>query len=365
MQQAARSSVIDTPLTGRHREAEANMGVWFGCALPDSFGDWWEEYRFARETVGLVDKNYRSYISLTGPDRVRYLNAILTNNIKDLAPGRGILALLLNPQGHIVGEIETHTEAERLFCISYAMSRDTLVSALQKYIIMDDVTLEDDTGKYATLGLEGPRAAAVTKELTLVDLGEMAELESRQAPLGQISCHVLRRSAGREPGAEFLVERAHLPTLWRALEAAARKDGGGPMGYTALNALRLEQGVPWFGYDFGEKQIPQEAGLENSHLSFTKGCYTGQEIVERVRSRGQVNRLRTLLKFDGETPPASGAGLLAEGKDIGYVTRSAYSPALGCAIAMGYVRRENSTVGDRLDCGGVAATIIEPPLARQ
>ena len=364
MGQAARSPVIDTPLAARHREAEAKMGAWFGCALPDNFGDWREEYRYARETVGLVDKNYRSYISLTGPDRVRYLHAILTNSIKDLEPGRGIVALLLNPQGHMLAEIETHAEADRLLCISYAMSRDTLVPALQKYIIMDDVTLTDDTEKYATLGLEGPKAAAVVKELTLVNLGEMAELESKRVPLGQISCHVLRRSPGADTGAEFLIERDHLPALWRALEAAARKNGGGPTGYTALNALRLEQGVPWFGYDFGEKQIPHEARLENSHLSFTKGCYTGQEIVERVRSRGQVNRLRTLLKLDGETLPFSGAGLLAEGKDVGYVTRSGYSPALGCAIAMGYVRRENSAVGDRLDCGGMAATIIEPPLAR-
>ena len=364
MGQAARSPAIDTPLAARHREAEAKMGAWFACALPDSFGDWRDEYRFLRETVGLVDKNYRIYITLSGPDRVRYLNAILTNNIKDLAPEHGILALLLNPQGHILAEIETHAEPERLFCISHAMKRETLVPALRKYIIMDDVTLEDDTEKYATLGLEGPKAAAVVKQLTLADLGEMAELESMRAPLGQISCGVLRRSAGADAGAEFIVERANLMTLWRALEAAVKQNGGGPVGYTALNALRLEQGVPWYGYDFGEKQIPQEAGLENSHLSFTKGCYTGQEIVERVRSRGQVNRVRTLLKFETEIPPASGLGLLVDGSEIGYVTRSAFSPALGSAIAMGYVRRENGAIGSRLDCGGTAATVIEPPLER-
>src|SRR5690348_5353517 len=179
MGQAARSSVLDTPLAARHREAEAKMGAWFGCALPDNFGDWRKEYRYARETVGLVDKNYRSYISLTGPDRVRYLHAILTNSIKDLEPRRGIVALLLNPQGHILAEIETHAEADRLFCISYAMRRDTLVPALQKYIIMDDVTLTDDTEKYAALGLEGPKTAAVGKDLTLVNL---------EGKIGRASC---------------------------------------------------------------------------------------------------------------------------------------------------------------------------------
>ena len=341
------------------------MGVWFGCALPDSFGDWREEYQFAREAVALIDKNYRSYISLAGPDRVRYLNAILTNNVKDLAPGRGVVSLLLNPQGHIQAEIETHAESTRLFCISFAMNRATLLPALDKYIIMDEVTLEDDTEKYATLGLEGPKAAAVVKELTLLDLAGLEELESREAPLGTTSCRVLRRSAGDTMGAEFLVERSHLATLWHTLEAMARKHGGGPMGYVALNALRLEQGIPWFGYDFGEKQIPHEAGLENTHLSYTKGCYTGQEIVERVRSRGQVNRLRVSLKFDSTTPPASGTALVADGRESGFVTRSAFSPVLGSAIGMGYVRRENSTMGSRLECNGAAAKVIKPPLPRQ
>ena len=364
MEQAFKRSVIDTPLAGAHREAKANMGTWFGCALPDAFVDWREEYRFVSETVALIDKNYRACLSFTGPDRVRYLNAILTNNVKDLALGHGVVSLLLNPQGHILAEIETHAEDKQLFCISFAMIRDTLVPALDKYIIMDDVTLEDQTGEYGMLALEGPQAEAVVKELTLLDLADLAELEWREARVGRISCRVLRRSAGAIMGAEFLAERADLGTLWHVLDAAVRKNGGGPMGYMALNALRLEQGIPWFGYDFGEKQIPHEAGLENSHLSYTKGCYTGQEIVERVRSRGQVNRVRVSLQFDSNKPPASGTALLADGKENGFVTRSAFSPVLGTSIGMGYVRRENSAAGSKLECNGAVATVIEPPLRR-
>jgi folate-binding protein YgfZ len=352
----SQSAAIETPLAELHRAAGARMGTWFGCALPDEFGDWREEYRFARESVALVDKNYRAYLEFTGPDRVRYLNAILTNNIKDLKENHGNVSLFLNPQGHIQAEIETYAMADKLFCVSYAMMRERLVAGLDKYIIMDDVTLADQTEVYATVAMEGPKAAEVVKEVSGVDLQERSELESREVSVGAISCGLVKRSPG---GGEFLVLREQAEALWKILAAAARKHGGGPMGYTALNALRLELGVPWFGYDFGEKQIPHEAGLQDSHISYTKGCYTGQEIVERVRSRGQVNRSRVALKFDAKELPAANAPLLVEGKEFGYVTRSAFSPARNAFIGMGYVRREKAAAGEVLEVSGGTATVYE------
>src|ERR1700675_3996200 len=161
---------IETPLAGVHRRAGAKIGVWFGCALPDDWGDAREEQRFANESVALIDKNYRAYFTFAGPDRVRYLNAILTNNIKDLSSGQGDVSLLLNPQGHILAEIETYALADSLFCVSYAMIRERLIESLEKYIIMDDVALTDETQRYGTLAIEGPRAAAVAQELTGIDL---------------------------------------------------------------------------------------------------------------------------------------------------------------------------------------------------
>lgn len=357
-------TALETPLAKEHVKAGAKMGVWFGCALPDDFGDWQHEYRFARASVGLIDKNYRAYLSFAGPDRVRYLNAILTNNIRDLKTGDGTVSLLLNPQGHILAEIETYALPEQLLCASYAMIRERLVETLEKYIIMDDVTLTDETGRLGALALEGPGTSRIVQELTGVDLSTMAELGLQDARLkadAAFDCRLVRRSPGGVAGAEFIVERAQLAALWNALLAIARQCGGGPMGYRALNALRLEQGVPWFGYDFGEQQIPHEAGLEHSHINSTKGCYTGQEIVERVRSRGRVNRVRVALKFSGSEPPASGTPLLADGKDAGHVTRAAFSPALGCAIGMGYLRREFSTPGSRLECPGASAEVIQLP----
>src|SRR6266446_5627266 len=341
---ASTGTALDTPLAAAHTRAGAKMGVWLGCVLPDTFGDPAAEFRQARESVALIDKNYRAYLSFTGPDRVRYLNAVLTNDIKGLSAGQGNVSLLLNPQGHILAEIETYAFAEKLFCVSFAMIRERLVEVLDKFIIMDDVTLTDETERFGTLALEGPKAAAVVREISGVDIGALSELSSTDGAVRAIPCRIAKRSPGGVAGAEFVVEREKLPALWELLLDAARKHGGGPMGYTALSGLRLAQGVPWFGYDFGEKQIPHEAGLQDSHISYTKGCYTGQEIVERVRSRGQVNRQRVQLAFSGDAVPEPETLLTLGGKEVGYVTRAARIWDPTRIIGMGYARKEAAVI---------------------
>jgi aminomethyltransferase len=353
---------IETALSEMHRKNGATMGTWFGCTLPDSFGDWQAEYRALRESVGLIDKNYRAYLSFTGPDRTRYLNAILTNDIKSLQENHGNVSLFLNPQGHIQAEIETHARREELFCISFATIRERLVPALDKYIIMDDVTLTDRTPEYGTLAVEGPMAAGVVERLTGARLGEMGEFESHDVSVSGMACRLVRRTPGSDPSGELLLAREHLQPVWTILQGAVETQGWRAVGYKALNSMRLEQGIPWYGYDFGEKQIPHEAGLENSHISYTKGCYTGQEIVERVRSRGQVNRVRVSLRFGGSERPAANTPLLSEGKEIGYLTRTGFSPALGAPIGMGYVRREASAPGTAVQCGDTQASVIATPV---
>jgi aminomethyltransferase len=290
---------------------------------------------------------------------VRYLNAVLTNDIKSLSAGQGNVSLLLNPQGHILAEIETLAFADKLFCVSYAMIRERLVEVLDKFIIMDDVTLTDETERFGTLALEGPKAAVVVREVSGVDIGTLGELSSTDGAIGAIPCRILKRSPGGVPGAEFVVEREKLPALWEILLNTARSHSGGPMGYSALSGLRLAQGVPWFGYDFGEKQIPHEAGLQDSHISYTKGCYTGQEIVERVRSRGQVNRQRVRLAFSGEALPEAGTPLMMEDKEVGFVTRAAkaWDSVPPRILGMGYVRKEGNAPGTTLQWAAGTATV--------
>ena len=355
-------TILDTPLAAAHAQAGATLGAWFGCALPSMFTEGPEEYRLATETVALLDKNFRAFLSFTGPDRVRYLNAILTNNVRDLKPGEANASLLLNPQGHILAEIETYDLAEQLLAVSYALIREPLLAALDKYIIMDDVTLADDTLRFGTLALECPRSGDLVRAICGLELASLPPLGHIEVRAGTIPCRIARRSPGGVPSAEFVAKRAQLLPLWNFLLGQVRAAGGGPVGYAALSALRLEQGIPWYSYDFDERHIPHEAGLQDSHISYTKGCYVGQEIVERVRSRGHVNRVRVGLTFLAAEPPAAGAQLLSDGKEAGYLTRAAFSPALGSALGMGYLRHECSAAGTKLECGGQPAEVITLPV---
>lgn len=361
---ATAQSVIETPLRAREELLGATFATWFGCTMPDHFAPLESEYRHARETAALIDKNYRAFLYASGPDRLRYLNAVLTNDVRETSNGRGVPSLLLNPQGHIIAELEVYAIGDRHLIVSYEMIRERLIEALDKYIIMDDVTLEDATPKLATLGVEGPRSPEILCSAAGIELDSLAELGQVEAsiasPTGAIPARVIRRS----PGFEILVAREHIEATWGALLDLVRAQGGGPIGYSTLSTIRLEVGLPWFGYDFDETVIPHEAGLENSHINYSKGCYTGQEIVERVRSRGHVNRIRAGVEFSGSAIPGRGTKLLAAGKEAGQVTRAAFSPAAQHAIGMAYLRREASAPGTALEFPGGTARVITLPLAR-
>jgi folate-binding protein YgfZ len=352
----------ETPLRAVHEAAGARLGEYFETVLPSRFTDPKEEYRLARESVAVADKNYRAFFQFTGPDRARYLNAVLTNNIKDLQPGQGATSLLLNPQGHILAELDTYAMPDGILAVTHAMIRETAAATLDKFIIMDDVTLADDTEKFGVVSIEGPAAPKVITGLGAPALELFPELGHAETHVAGISCRMVRRSPGGVAGAEFIASRADLPQLWQALVDAARVHGGGPIGYEALNSLRLEEGIPWFGYDFDDKVIPHEAGLENSHISYSKGCYTGQEIVERVRSRGHVNRKRVGVAFSGQAIPSAKTPMLAGGAEVGTVTRAGFSYALGRPIGMAYVRREHNSTGTRLTWSGGEADVIDLPI---
>jgi folate-binding protein YgfZ len=359
---------IETPLKSEHEKLGAKFAAYFGCELPANYGDVQREYKFARESVALIDKNYRCVLSFAGADRVRYLNAVLTGNIRDLTAGHGDISLLLNPQGRILAEVGTLALGDRFLVISHAIIRERLVETFDKFIIMDDVTMEDWTDKFGTLALEGPKTSEFVRELCGMDLNAVEDFTSVEKTIAGISCRVIRTSAGEIAGAEFLAPRENLSALWNLLLDASRKHGGGPAGYEALNILRLEENIPWYGVDFDENQIPHQAALESTHISYTKGCYTGQEIVERVRSRGQIQRRRVMLRFSGDAVPRAGEPLFAADSDnaaeIGFVTRAAKSPKFGAVIGMGYVRREQMDPGSKLKWSGGAAEVFELPNER-
>jgi folate-binding protein YgfZ len=366
-QSIEKAANLETPLLEAQHAAGAEFAEFFGVRLPAQFRDPLAEYHAARKGVALIDTNFRAAFALSGPDRVRYLNAVTSGNIRDLAPGQSALGLLLNAQGHMLAELITLVLEDRLLLLGHAFVRQKTFEVLDKFIIMDDATLSDETARTGTLAIEGPRAPDVLRELTRVEFAQLpggahaaTTLEFSDAA---IPCRIVRHSLFGFPGAEFLLPRESLPAAWEALSTAVRALGGSPIGYRALEMLRLEAGIPWFGTDFDEHRIPQEAGVESTHLSFTKGCYTGQEIVERVRSRGHVNRRLAGLQFSSAEAPKPGTAVLAvDGTEAGHVTSAAFSPLAGKTIGMAYLRREYLEPGTKLKCGNAAAEVIELPL---
>lgn len=352
---------MDSPLLGRHEAQGAKIATFSGCRLPESFAaDWKDEWRLTRDAVALFDSNWHAISILTGPDRVRYLNAIVSNDVQSLAEGQGTLALLLDTRAHILAELEIYVQSDRLLVLSHASTRERTMATLDKYIIMDDVELEDATDRLGTLAVEGLHAEAVMSAATGLSLAGFAEFQGGRMTIAGIECYVMRRSHFGAPGAEIIAPVEQLEAIWKTLHDMVHAFHGGLLGMKALNALRLEAAIPWFPIDFDDTVIPQEAALEATHLSFTKGCYTGQEIVERVRSRGHVNRRRVRLSFaTALDPPASGAMLHVGDLDVGEVTSAAFSPAVGTSIGMGYLRAEYTSPGTLVDVEGRKATVLE------
>jgi folate-binding protein YgfZ len=350
---------LETPLIELERAAGAKLAANWGCLLPEIFSTFEDEYRAARGSLVIFDTNWHAIINLSGPDRLRYLNAIVSNDVKNLKEGSGTLALLLNPQGRILAELEIYALKDRLLTLSHASLRQRTIETLDKYIIMDDVTLEDVTDKLGTLAIEGPQAARTIEKAYGFDLDELPDLAIRSVHIDSMPCEIIRRSHFGYVGMEVVAPQKSLKQIWENLLELVRSRGGLPMGMKALEALRLEAGIPFYPADFNDTVIPHEAAVETTHISFTKGCYTGQEIVERVRSRGQVNRRRVNLKFSTPEPPAAGTRLSVDGKELGLVTSSAFSPKAGTAIGMGYSRREHDTPGSILDVDdGTAAEVV-------
>jgi aminomethyltransferase len=348
---------METPLIEQHRAAGAKLAEFAGCTLPETFEDFDQEYHAAKDNVAIFDTNWHAIFSLAGRDRVRYLHAITSNNIKNLGEGYGVLALLLNPQGHILAELEVYALNESLLVLSHASVRERTAATLKKYILGSQVKLEDLTDQLGTIAMEGPHAASIVAEATGLALTGFSELAVRDLAIDAVPCHLMRRSHFGGLGAQIVAPREHLGLLWTNLRGNVHAQHGLPIGMKALNALRLEAGVPWFPLDFNDSMIPHEAVLENTHISFSKGCYTGQEIVERVRSRGHVNRKRVSLKFSTGAPPDPGAKLRVGGAEVGYVTSSAFSPAANTAIGMGYLRREHNTTGSIVEFEGGTAEV--------
>lgn len=322
--------------------------------IPD-WGDVRGEFHALFSGCGVYSLEWRAKISLTGGDRVRWLNGMITNNVRDLAPGYGVYGFLLNAQGHIHADLYAFHRGETLLVDAERSQREKILQLFDHYIIADDVEVSDISEKLTALGLTGPESRAVLGRagIAVPDLGYLEFVDTQR---NSVSCTVLHSGEEAKESWQVWIEPAHLRQLWDALIQAGAK----PAGTTALNLFRISRGIPQFGQDIRERDLPQETGQARA-LSFTKGCYLGQEIVERIRSRGAVHR--NFMAFAVEGPlPEPGAKIQAEEKEVGEVTSSATLPLPSGdrKVALGYLRRE--AAGKELHAGSTRLIQVQPPI---
>jgi folate-binding protein YgfZ len=304
-------------------------------------------YQALCEGAALLDLSGRGKIRVTGEDRARLLHAMTTNHVQQLTPGAGCYAFFLNAQGRILADVNVLCFEDHLLLDTEPETREKVYRHLDKYIIADDVTLEDCTEAMATLGVEGPGAAhalaAVGAPLPEAECGTMAW------PGGVAA----RLNASGEEGYFLFAASETKDRIGRQLMSA----GAVRATEADWRAVRIENGKPRYGEEFADTNLPQETKLMHA-VHFNKGCYLGQEIVERVRSRGHVNRLLERLRVERAETLPRGVKVLQQGNECGEVVSSVYSPREGAVVAMAYLRAEAIRQEAVFEAGGSAAQLI-------
>jgi folate-binding protein YgfZ len=329
-----------------------------GAATASDFGDTHAEFQSLLSGCGLYDLNWRAKIAVTGGDRVRWLNGMLTNNVRDLAPGHGVYAFMLNAQGRIQADLYAFQRGDSLLVDTEHAQRDKILELFDHFIIADDVEIADVSDKLTALGLTGPEAHAVLERAGIA-VPALAHLQFADVTWQQKTVTLLHSGEEARESWQVWINPEQRADLWNALVHA----GARPTGTAALNLFRISRGIPQFGVDIRERDLPQETGQTRA-LNFTKGCYLGQEIVERIRSRGAVHRQFTAFAVEGALPEP-GAKIFPgeEEKEVGEITSSAILPLAegDRPVALGYLRRE--AAGKDLRAGTAKLKPAALPLA--
>ena len=381
-----------------HHELKANFAELNGAEIVGDYGDVSAEHAALRASAGVLDLSFRGRICLTGVDRVRFLHGQVTNDVKKLRVGEGCYAALVTAKGKMESDLN-------IFCLQDELLLDfepgltaKISQRLEKFIVSDDVQIVDAAPHYGLLTVQGPKAEAVIRALEHfqeIPARPLALVKVADERLGEIylmkharlagsagvppagspneSDETRQRDAGapRLEGFDLFVPNNALGLVADKLIAAAKTVGGRASGWSAFEMARIEAGIPRYGADMDETNLPLEAGLESRAVSYSKGCYIGQEVLNRIHSIGQVTKeLRGLrLADDLPTLPQKGDKLMHAGKEVGYVTSALKSPALKINLALGYVRKEANQLGTELTlrgAGGESPTrIVELPFKSQ
>ena len=353
-------------------EFHAALGAQFtevnGMEVVEHYGDWLAEHAALRKSASVIDLSFRSRLVLTGADRVRLLNGQVTNNVKDLPVCEGCYAALVTNKGRMQSDLNIYILPDEILLDFEPGLTGAISERFDKFIIADDVQVIDAAPHYGLLSVQGPQARAMIERIGLNFPMPEKPFQSRSIKdetLGEIYC--VNQPRVGSTGFDLFAPAQSLAVLGDKLIAAAKEFAGCAAGWRALETARIEAGLPRFGAEMDATNLAPEAGLESRAISYTKGCYIGQEVIARIRTYGQVAKALRGLRFaaDEQTLPRKGDKLFAGDKEVGYVSSAIHSPALNAPIGLGYVRREHNQLGTELKVrsahGEHSATIVPVP----
>ncbi len=316
------------------------------------YGDWQAEHACLKQTCGLLDLGCRGRICVVGADRVKFLHGQVTNDVAGLKDGEGCYAFLVNAKARIQSDLNIYRLENELLLDFEPGLTEAVMQRLDQYLIADDVQLVDAAPHYSLLSVQGPKSATAMEKLSW--LGSLP-LKARQMQVATVDglgeIYVARLARTGSEGFDLFVPVGALETVWNQVAAAVAGAGGRPCGWQALETARVEAGIPRYGQDMTDANLAPETALGEMAIHYKKGCYIGQEIIARVRTYGQAARELRRLIFPPEMkmPVKSAQVLLHVGKEAGHVTSCVWSPAMGCCVGLGYVRKEWHQPGQKLD----------------
>lgn len=322
----------------------------------EDFGDPAAEYASLREAAGLAVRTDRELLMLRGEDRARFLHGLVTCDVQGLADGEGAYGYFTSPQGRILADAVVLASGDELAVSIPAGSGGELTQHLRRYIIMDRVTVE--TADARSLTVAGPGAVEAPRSVGLDVARQAAAWHHGHGELADVPARWLVDARLGVAGVTLWVAARDVPAVWERLAA---HPGVRPVGRRALETVRVEEGIPRFGADFGSDNLPQETGEEDA-ISYTKGCYLGQEVVARIHYRGKVNRELRGLRFDGDAPPPPGSAVEVDGRALGKLGSGVLSPLLEGPIGLAVLHRRGGEPGARVEIEGAGqATVVGLP----
>lgn len=338
-----------------------------GATLPADFGSAADEFHAARFAAALFDRSDRGLLRLTGRDRLAWLHNLVTQSVKDMTPGDGRYSFAVDVRGRTRFDLNILALDDELWLDVDAATAAEARAHLDRYLITEDVQIAPAGDGWARLGVGGPQTPAVAAGLGVTNL--LARPPLAHQPICDGAARLVRHDFAGAAGFELIVPREAAAAWWDRLAGAA---GVRPAGFFALDALRIDAGIPWLGRDIDEKVIPPETGAAERSISYKKGCYLGQEVIERMRSYGSMARRLVRFRVAADAagwraaagePPAGlvlPAALHKDGKEAGRVTSLVKHPLEAAFIGLGYLRTNLSdATGLTMGEPAVAIEVVE------